>query len=44
MIYKYGQWNADDNTIIVMMSICKYSSMAFSYEDGAKDDKDIKNV
>ena len=43
MIYMYGQWSADDPTSIYMMSICKYSSMAFSYEDGAKEDKDLKN-
>ena len=43
MIVKYGEWSADDPTSIYMMSICKYSSMAFSYEDGGKDDKDLKN-
>ena len=29
-------WKIDDPTTIYMMSICKYSSLAFSYEDGAK--------
>lgn len=24
------------------MTLCRYSSFAFSYEDGEKDDKDIK--
>lgn len=42
LIY-YGKWQGDDTTIIYMMTICKYSSMAFSYEDGEKEDKDIKN-
>ena len=26
-----------------MMSICKFSSIAFSYEDGGKDIKELKN-
>ena len=34
--YYYGQWTADDPTIIYMMTISKFSSLAFSYEDGAK--------
>ena len=42
-MFFYGIWTADDITTIFMMTICKYSSMAFSYEDGGKDDKDIKN-
>ena len=40
----YGEWKADDPTTIYMMSICKFSSLAFSYEDGAKDLKDMKNA
>jgi len=43
MMFFYGIWTADDITTIFMMTICKYSSMAFSYEDGEKDDKDLKN-
>lgn len=39
----YGEWSGDDTTIIYMMTICKYSSLAFSYEDGEKEDKDLKN-
>ena len=29
---------------IYMMSICKFSSLAFAYEDGGKQDKDIKST
>ena len=29
---------------IYMMSICKFSSLAFAYEDGGKKDKDIKST
>lgn len=43
MIVDYGGWRLDDPTTIYMMTICKFSSLAFSYEDGGKDDKDIKN-
>lgn len=43
MIFLYGIWSADDPTIIYMMNICKYSSMAFSYEDGEKEDDQIKS-
>ena len=43
IIFLYGQWSADDTTSIYMMNICKYSSLAFAYEDGAKDDKELKN-
>ena len=28
---------------LYMMSICKFSSLAFAYEDGNKKDEDIKN-
>lgn len=44
MITDYGGWTIDDPTTIYMMTICKFSSLAFSYEDGAKDDKDFKNA
>ena len=40
---EYGEWRGDDVTIIYMMSICKYSSLAFSYEDGGKDINELKN-
>ena len=43
MITDYGEWTIDDPTTIYMMTICKFSSLAFSYEDGVKDDKDFKN-
>ena len=36
-------WKVDDPTTIYMMSICKFSSLAFSYEDGMKKDEEIKN-
>ena len=35
-------WKIDDPTTIYMMSICKFSSLAFSYEDGIKTDKELK--
>ena len=38
IFFDYGEWRADDPTIIYMMSICKFSSLAFSYEDGGKDE------
>ena len=36
-------WKIDDPTTIYMMSICKFSSLAFSYEDGMKKDSEMKN-
>lgn len=44
MIYDYGGWSIDDPTTIYMMTICKFSSLAFSYEDGEKDDSQFKNA
>ena len=41
LFYYYGRWDIDDPTTIYMMSICKFSSLAFSYEDGEK--KEFKN-
>lgn len=41
MYYSPG-WNVQINTLY-MMTICKFSSLAFAYEDGAKKDEDIKN-
>ena len=40
---EYGEWRVDDPTTIYMMSICKFSSLAFSYEDGGKDINELKN-
>lgn len=42
MYYDYGGWTLDV-TSIYMMSIAKFSSMAFSYEDGGKDEATIIN-
>lgn len=39
----FNKWTISSPATVYMMTICKYSSMAFSYEDGAKEDKDIKN-
>lgn len=39
--FLYNKWTISNPTTIYMMTICKYSSLAFSYEDGIKDDKDI---
>ena len=36
-------WKVDDPTTIYMMSICKFSSLAFSYEDGMKKDEEMKS-
>ncbi len=43
MFEDYGGWTIDDPTTIYMMSICKFSSLAFSYEDGEKDINTIYN-
>ena len=43
MFREFEGWKIDDPTTIYMMSICKFSSLAFSYEDGEKDEKDFKN-
>jgi lysophospholipid acyltransferase len=42
MIEDYGGWSMDATTIY-MMSICKFSAMTFAYEDGGKDESQIKN-
>lgn len=44
MIVDYGGWTIDDPTTIYMMTICKFSSLAFSYDDGAKEDKEFINA
>ena len=43
MFRKDQSWKIDDPTTIYMMSICKFSSLAFSYEDGAKKEEEFKN-
>ena len=43
MVDDYAGWEVDVSTIL-MMSICKFSSIAFSYEDGMKEDSQIKNT
>jgi lysophospholipid acyltransferase len=35
LLTDYGGWQLEGTTIY-MMSICKFSSLAFSYEDGGK--------
>ena len=43
MFRTYEGWKIDDPTTIYMMSICKFSSLAFSYEDGEKKEEEFKN-
>ena len=43
MFRTYEGWKIDDPTTIYMMSICKFSSLAFSYEDGAKKEEEFKS-
>ncbi len=42
MIRIYGQWGIEVNAIY-MMSICKFSSVAFAFEDGGKKEEEIKS-
>ena len=42
MMDTYGGWSIDIDALY-MLSICKFSSIAFSYEDGAKNDEEIKS-
>lgn len=42
MLHSYGKWKLGVESIY-MMSICKFSSIAFNYEDGAKDESEIKS-
>jgi len=37
-----GRW-CIDISVCYMMSICKFSSLAFSYDDGGRKDEEIKN-
>lgn len=41
MIVDYGGWTLDVSTIL-MGNVCKYSLFAFSYQDGAKTDEQLK--
>ena len=43
MFSTYKGWKIDDPNTIYMMSICKFSSLAFSYEDGGKKEEELKN-
>lgn len=43
MFREFSGWKIDDPTTIYMMSICKFSSLAFSYEDGEKKENEFKN-
>jgi len=42
MIHYYGSWTLGVEALY-MMSICKFSSIAFNYEDGGKEESDIKS-
>jgi hypothetical protein len=42
MINKYGQWGIEVNSLY-MMSICKFSSVAFAFEDGGKKKEEIRS-
>ena len=43
MLDHYGKWNVDEICTIYMMELTKFTSIAFCYEDGLKNDKDFKN-
>lgn len=43
MIKSYGDWTLGVETLY-MMSICKFSSIAFNYEDGGKEETEIKST
>jgi hypothetical protein len=42
MFGDYGKWSLSVETCY-MMSICKFSSIAFNYDDGGKDEKELKS-
>ena len=42
MMNTYGGWSIDIDSLY-MLSICKFSSIAFSYEDGIKSDEELKS-
>jgi hypothetical protein len=41
MVEDYGGWQLDIS-VIVMMTIIKFTSLGFAYEDGAKPDSELK--
>ena len=43
MFFDFGGWAIDDISTIYMVNVAKYSSFAFSYEDGGKDPKEIRS-
>ena len=44
MIFDFGGWAIDDISTIFMINVAKYSSFAFSYDDGGKDPKEIRSA
>jgi hypothetical protein len=42
MIDDYGGW-ALDVSVIFMMTVCKFTSIVFAYEDGDKPDTELKS-
>ena len=42
MLDDYAKWKIGIESLY-MMSICKFSSIAFNYEDGASEESEIKN-
>ena len=40
--YHYGEWTLGAETVC-MVSLCKFSIIAFNYEDGAKEDSQLSN-
>jgi D-alanyl-lipoteichoic acid acyltransferase DltB (MBOAT superfamily) len=44
MFFDFGGWAIDDVSTIFMVNIAKYSSFAFSYEDGGKNPEEIKSL
>lgn len=40
MIFKYGNWDLSIE-VLFMMTICKFSSICFAYEDGRKENEKI---
>ena len=43
MFFDFGGWAIDDVSTIYMVYVAKYSSVAFSYDDGGKDIEEIKS-
>ena len=44
MIFDFGGWAIDDISTIYLVHVAKISSFAFSYDDGAKDLKELKSL